>query len=58
MSIPMFLNPSRIVSQRKVRKNVTAYKYASGTIVINDQRYMFYSMSEAIAKWRRDNPIN
>jgi DNA-binding transcriptional MocR family regulator len=58
MSIPMFLNPSRIVSQRKVRKDVTAYKYASGVIIINDQTYMFYSMTDAIAKWRRDNPIN
>ena len=42
----------------KVRKNVIAYKYINGVININGQKYVMYSMTEAIKKFRKDNPIN
>jgi hypothetical protein len=58
MSRPMYLEGSPIVKEKQVRKNVTAYKFASGVVEIKGMRYFFYSMTEAIAKWRRDNPIN
>jgi hypothetical protein len=58
MSVPMYLLGSPIVKQKKVRKNVMAYKFASGVVEIEGVRFFFYSMTEAIAKWRRDNPIN
>jgi hypothetical protein len=58
MSYPMYLNGTPIVAEKKVRKNVIAYKFRSGIVEINGMRYFFYSMTQAIAKWRKDNPIN
>lgn len=58
MSYPMYLNGTPIVAQKKVRKNVIAYKFRSGVVEINGMRYFFYSMTQAIKKWRKDNPIN
>ena len=58
MSYPMYLNGTPIVAEKKVRKNVTAYKFRSGVVEINGMRYFFYSMTQAIKKWRKDNPIN
>jgi len=40
------------IRARKVRKNVTAYKYPNGVININGEKYQFYSMNEAIKIWR------
>ena len=37
---------------RKVRNGVTAYKYPNGIININGQKFVFYSMTEAIKIWR------
>lgn len=58
MSYPMYLNGTPIVAEKKVRKNVIAYKFRSGIVEINGMRYFFYSMTQAIKKWRKDNPIN
>jgi hypothetical protein len=58
MSYPMYLNATPIVAEKKVRKNVIAYKFRSGIIEINGWRFFFYSMTQAIKKWRKDNPIN
>jgi hypothetical protein len=58
MSYPMYLNGTPIVAEKKVRKNVIAYKFRSGVVEINGMRYFFYSMTQAIKKWRKDNPIN
>jgi hypothetical protein len=57
MSYPMYLNATPIVAEKKVRNGVTAYKFRSGVVEIKGIRYIFYSMTDAIAKWRRDNPI-
>jgi hypothetical protein len=55
MNIPdLFANP---ISSKKVRKNVTAFKYANGCININGMKYFEYSMTEAIQRWRKANPI-
>jgi hypothetical protein len=58
MSYPMYLNATPIVAEKKVRKNVIAYKFRSGIVEINGMRFFFYSMTQAIKKWRKDNPIN
>ena len=58
MSYPMYLNGTPIVAEKKVRKNVIAYKFRSGIVEINGMRYFFYSMTDAIKQWRKDNPIN
>jgi hypothetical protein len=44
------------IKQTKVRNNVFAYKYPNGTININGMKYLGYSMTEAIKKWRKNNP--
>jgi hypothetical protein len=50
----LFENP---ISKRKVRKGIHAYKYANGCINIEGHKFYFYTMTEAISKWRKNNPI-
>lgn len=45
------------IKEKKVRNGVTAYQYKNGTININGKKYVMYSMTEAIKKFRKDNPI-
>ena len=45
------------IRQRKVRNGIYAYQYRNGVININGTKYMEYSMTEAIKKWRSQNPI-
>lgn len=47
-----FLN-STPIKKTKVRNGVFAYKYRSGTIIIQGETFIFYSISEAIKTWRR-----
>lgn len=44
----------RPVAERKVRNDVTAYAYRNGTINIDGRKYVGYSMSEAIMRWRSE----
>ena len=44
------------IKQKKVRNGVIAYQYKNGVININGQKYVMYSMSEAIKKYRKDFP--
>lgn len=53
----LFLN-SIPISSTKVRNGVFAYKYRSGSIVIEGKTYMFYSMKDSIKLWRKENPLN
>ena len=55
MDFDLFETP---VKQRKVRKDVIAYQYRNGTININGEKYVCFSMTEAISKYRKDFPIN
>jgi len=50
----LFNNP---ISKTKVRNGIFAYKYPNGTININGKKYIFYSIKDAIKKWRKENPI-
>lgn len=43
------------LASKKVRKGVTAYKYRNGTININGEKYVGYSMTDAIKIWRSKN---
>lgn len=52
--IDLFNTP---ISEKKVRKNVIAYKYRNGCINIEGKKFFFYSMSDAIKVWRNDNPL-
>jgi len=45
------------IRQRKVRKNVTAYQYNNGIINISGQKYVMYSLTEAIKAYRKAFPI-
>lgn len=49
----LFESPVRI---KKVRNNVYAYQYRSGTIIINNSKYVMHSMTSAIALFRRQFP--
>ena len=55
--LPIFDNP---VNKKKVRKDVYAYRYRTGLIVIGNyelgfERYHMYTMTEAIKIWRSKN---
>jgi len=43
------------IKVKKVSKNITAYKYRNGTININGQKYVMFSMTEAIKLYRKNN---
>lgn len=44
------------IRHRKVRNGIVAYQYRNGTINIDGQKYSMYTLSEAIAKFRKDFP--
>jgi hypothetical protein len=46
----------KIVSSRKVRNGLYAYRLQNGGVSIGKQLYIFYSLTEAISKYRRDYP--
>lgn len=41
------------IQEKKVRNGIYAYKYANGVINIEGQKYIGYSMTEAINKFRK-----
>ena len=45
------------ISKTKVRQDVYAYKYRNGVININGEKFIFYSIKDAIKLWRSKNPI-
>jgi hypothetical protein len=52
-----FLN-SKPIAKIKVRNGIFAYKYAHRHIIIEGMEYIDYSITEAISKWRSENPYN
>lgn len=54
MTMHLFETP---ILSRKVREGITAYKYRNGTIEIAGRKYIMYSLTEAIKKYRKDFPI-
>lgn len=44
------------IRTRKVRKGIFAYQYPNGVIVVQDQKYILYSMTEAIKLYRSQFP--
>ena len=47
-----------IIKRKKVRNGIYATKDINGVININGTTYFFYSMTEAIKKFRQENKIN
>lgn len=45
------------LQSKKVRKGVWAHKYRTGVININGHKFQGYSMTAAIALWRKQNPL-
>jgi hypothetical protein len=43
------------IRSKKVRNGVTAYQYRNGNIVIDGRLYVYYSMTDAIKKFRKEN---
>lgn len=45
------------IRKKKVIDGIYAYQYHNGIININGSKYLGYSMTYAIAKWKKDNKI-
>jgi hypothetical protein len=43
------------ISKTKVRNGIYAYKYPNGVININGEKYVLYSIKDAIKRWRSKN---
>ena len=43
------------ISKTKVRNGIFAYKYPNGVINIEGQKFMLYSIKDAIKIWRQKN---
>ena len=43
------------IKKVKVRNGIYAYQYRNGTINIDGIKYLFYSMTEAIKQYRKNN---
>ncbi len=41
----------------RIRNNVYWRKYSNGTININGEKFLFYTIKEAVRIWRKTNPI-
>jgi hypothetical protein len=44
------------IKAKKVRNGIIAYQYRNGVININGQKYVMYSMTDAIRKFCKDFP--
>ena len=44
------------IRSKKVRNGVVAHQYRNGIININGIKYAMYTMTQAIAKYRKDYP--
>ena len=44
------------IKSKEIRKGVYAKQYRNGVVSINGIRYVMYSMTDAISKFRRDYP--
>ena len=53
-NVDLFDKPLR---SRKVRNNIYAHQYRNGVININGQKYLEYSLSEAIKLFREQFPF-
>lgn len=51
--IDLFEKP---IKSKRVRGNIVAYQYKNGTINIGVHKYLMYSMTDAIKKFREDFP--
>jgi hypothetical protein len=45
------------IKTKKVRNGIFAHQYRNGTININGTKYVCYSMTAAIKKYRKDYPL-
>lgn len=46
------------IATRYVRAGVVAYKYRNGVININGEKFIDYSMTDAVKIWRSKNKMN
>lgn len=44
------------IKKRKVRNGIYAYQYRNGVVNIEGEKYIFYSMTEAIKLFRKKYP--
>jgi hypothetical protein len=44
------------IKRKFVRIGIVAYQYKNGTINIDGEKYVMYSMTDAIKKYRKDFP--
>lgn len=53
-NIDLFDNP---ISSIKVRNGIFAHKYRNGTVNINGEKYVGYSVAQAVKIWRSKNKL-
>ena len=53
-NVDLFEQPIR---SGKIRKGVYYHKYKNGIININGTKFSFYTIKDAVKKWRKDNPL-
>jgi hypothetical protein len=46
------------IRTKKVRNGIYAYQYNNGNVNIGGQLYSMYSLTDAVAKYKRDFPLN
>ena len=51
----MFVKPT---SSGKIRKGIYYHRYANGTINIMGEKFIGYSIKDAVRIWRRKHPKN
>jgi len=44
------------IKSGKVRNHVYYHKYRNGVITINGEKYLLYTITEAVRLWRKKNP--
>jgi|CryBogDrversion2_11_1035321.scaffolds.fasta_scaffold04764_2 hypothetical protein len=53
-NIDLFDTPIR---SGKIRKGVYYHQYKNGVINIQGEKYVYYSIKEAIKRWRNKHPL-
>jgi len=47
---------NNLIRSGQVRNGINWYQYKNGTIVIENEKYIFYSIKEAISRYRKKFP--
>ena len=54
INVDLFDTPIR---SGKIRNGVYYHQYRNGVINIMGEKYLFYSIKEAVSRWRKKHPL-